>query len=257
MVKLMNSKFSMYMITHKNVDFIPSGRTPLFVGKGNNEHNWLRDNLDDNIAQKNPNYCELTAFYYLWKNDKTDDYISIEHYRRFFKEWYNPTLISKEKMLDYLKEYDIVTTQYYNFGETVEEYYKEHHIGDDMVKVKEVIEDKYPEYLSAFNIVMNNGYSAACNMIATSKRNFDAYCKWLFDILFSIESKIDIENRDAYQKRVFGFLSERLQNVWIIQNRLTVKSLPIYLVQDSKISSLISTAKLELKNHRGVPKEWY
>ncbi len=253
----MNSKFSMYMITHKNVDFIPSGRIPLFVGRGNNEHNWLRDNIGDNIAEKNPNYCELTAFYYLWKNDRTDDYVSIEHYRRFFKEWYKPTIIAKRKILNYLKDYDVVTTQYYNFGESVEEYYRDHHIDDDMIKVKEVIEKKYPEYLPAFNIVMNNRYSAACNMIATSKEKFDAYCKWLFDILFSIEDEINMEDRDAYQKRVFGFLSERLQNVWIIQNKLTVKSLPVYLVQDSKTSSLIATAKLELKNRKDVPKEWY
>ncbi|MBT9033006.1 hypothetical protein BTI99_04450 [Lactobacillus delbrueckii subsp. bulgaricus] len=253
----MNSNFSMYMITHKDVDFVPNGRIPLFVGNGENKHNWLRDNLGDNIASKNPNYCELTALYYLWKNDKTDDYLSIEHYRRFFKEPYRPTVISKDKILTYLQKYDIVTTQYYNFGETINEYYSHHHIEDDMVKVEKVIEKKYPEYIPALNTVLTNNFSAACNMIATSKEKFDEYCKWLFDILFSVESEIDIINRDDYQKRVFGFLSERLQNVWIIQNELTIKALPLYMKQESKVRTLIDNTKLELHNDKATPKEWF
>ena len=56
---------------------------------------------------------------------------------------------------------------------------------------------------------------------------FDEYCSWLFDILFDLEQHINIENLNDYQKRLYGFLSERLLNIWIRYNKLNVKNLPV------------------------------
>ena len=66
---------TMYMVTHKSVDFVPEDRTPIFVGKGNNSDNYISDNTGENISDKNSNYCELTALYWIWKNDKKSEYI--------------------------------------------------------------------------------------------------------------------------------------------------------------------------------------
>lgn len=43
--------------------------------------------------------------------------------------------------------------------------------------------------------------------------------QWLFDILFTLEKRIDLSEYDDYNKRVFGFLSERLFTVWPDYNR--------------------------------------
>ena len=40
------------------------------------------DNNGDNISAKNPQYCELTAQYWAWKN-VTCDYYGFFHYRRY------------------------------------------------------------------------------------------------------------------------------------------------------------------------------
>ena len=61
MRRILMNKLTMYVVTHKEIGDIPSGRTPIFVGNGKNLNNYLRDITGDNISEKNKNFCELTA----------------------------------------------------------------------------------------------------------------------------------------------------------------------------------------------------
>jgi hypothetical protein len=56
---------------------------------------------------------------------------------------------------------------------------------------------------------------------------FDAYCAWLFDILFELEKRLDISTYSDYDKRVFGFVSERLLDVYLITEGVAYKTLPM------------------------------
>ena len=63
------------------------------------------------------------------------------------------------------------------------------------------------------------------------KKFFDEYCKWLFSILFELEKRIDISNYNQYEARVFGFIAERLLNVWFEKQQLKVKEMSVVFLE--------------------------
>lgn len=78
-----------------------------------------------------------------------------------------------------------------------------------------IIRRDYPGQVEASERVMNRTWLYLFNMFVMSKQNFDAYCEWLFAILEEIESRIDTSHWSAYEKRMPGFLNERLFNIWL------------------------------------------
>jgi hypothetical protein len=60
---------------------------------------------------------------------------------------------------------------------------------------------------------------------------FDRYCQWLFDILFQVEAQVDISAYSAYDRRVFGFLSERLLDVYLEANGIPYQELPVMFME--------------------------
>ncbi|HFI0659750.1 TPA: DUF4422 domain-containing protein, partial [Streptococcus suis] len=78
------------------------------------------------------------------------------------------------------------------------------------------------------------------NMLISNREIFDNYSKWLFDILFELEKNVDLSKYDNYNKRMIGFVSERLINVWVHKNQLSVKELPVVFTEsDLKIKKLL------------------
>ena len=92
--------------------------------------------------------------------------------------------------------------------------YKSVHYIKDLDNCGKVIKDKYPEYYESFEQLKKIRKLSPCNMIITSKEIYDDYTKWLFDILFEVEKITDMSGYSKYNQRVFGFLSERLLNVY-------------------------------------------
>lgn len=214
---------------------------PLHVGReGKPDLGYVGDNSGDNISSKNPNFCELTGLYWAWKNLQCD-YIGLCHYRRYFCIGsYGSDVDSKRKAIfqrsDYeklLKQYDIILPKKRNYYiETVRSQYEHAHNKRDLDAVERVIAERYPEYSEAFNKVMNRTSLHIYNMFAMKKVLFDEYCQWLFEILFELEKRIDISQYSQYEARVFGFLSERLFNVWLEYHRLKVYEVEVFNLED-------------------------
>ena len=238
------SKVTIYIISHKQVEF-PKNKIykTLQVGRKENFGD-LRDNTGENISEKNPNYCELTAAYWIWKNDKSD-ITGLTHYRRYFFKTKNnnsiKNILDKEDIENILKTYDIILPEKERIIKyTVKGAYKKFHHIEDFNKCRDIIEEKYPEYLEAFDEIANGRKLYLYNMFISRKEIFDEYYKWLFDILFELEKRVDISNYSDYDKRIFGFLSERLLSVWLQKNnQLKMKEMPVYNVEEKILPQVV------------------
>lgn len=225
----------MYVVTHKKSDFIPKKREFIGVGGKKIENVCIYDNTLFNISDKNPYYCELTALYWIWKNEKIDGFVSFEHYRRFFcskSSVFKFKPISEKYIEKKLKKYDIIVSNKFKFKTTIYEYYKKNHIISDLDQCRSIIANFYPEYLKSFDEVMKSKQTFMCNMFVMSKKLLDEYCEWLFGIFDKLEKHISLDGRDNYQKRVYGFLSERLFNVWVNYNKFKYTCCPIFMPTD-------------------------
>lgn len=231
-----------FVATHKKFN-LPEGINkniylPIQVGTSNDDLGYLREDNLDNISHKNSNFCELTILYYIWKNIDAD-IVGLVHYRRYlykkekFKRigflyipWKSTyRLFSKDDIENILSKYDIIIPKanYLQEDKNIRlQYGRTHHI-EDWDITREVIKEIYPDYLDSFDNIANGNFFYGCNMFISKKTTITPYFKWLFDILFEVEKRVDISNYSDYQKRIFGFLSERLFTVWIIHHKNNLK----------------------------------
>lgn len=249
--------------THKKVEIPETNYHKLIqVGsEGKEDLGYIKDNSGDHISNKNPNYCELTALYWAWKNFEECDYLGLTHYRRFFispkikynlkflfkiflnnlrfsihkkpysthsavafnKEAFSKELLKTEKQIEKdIKKYDVILPRRAHFSINIKSQYCYNHVKEDINILEEVVTELYPEYKKSFRDVMRSNNVCLYNMFIANKEFYENYCKWLFDILFEVEKRVKV-SQYPYQQRVFGFMSERLLNIYIKHNNLKTK----------------------------------
>ena len=217
----------------------------------------LCGNACDNISAKNRSYCELTALYWAWKNLKKlypdVKFVGLNHYRRFFNfdeplahDWNRKAVsdvvdykINYKKMCALLNNgYGIMAKKkVYPYSLAVD--YSVAHVSDDLRTLGKIIKEKHAEYYPSFIkfFYCNNRFSHF-NMFIWKYEDFDRYCAWLFDILFEAEKQIDISNYSPVQSRIWGYMAERLLNVYVEKNKMKTKHLPVNVYNDTRESSL-------------------
>lgn len=229
------NKTQIYVISHSLDDIknIKSNDiyTPLFVGcNGNDNHGYCSDDTGENISSKNNTYCELTGLYWMWKNSKAD-IIGLVHYRRYFAKRKYGKRLEKEDLEKIFKNYDIIlpkrTTSLFN---NVYEDYAHWNYAKDLDLCKEVITEQCPEYIDSFDKVMKGNSLYYYNMFIAPKEIISKYCQWVFPILEEVEKRVDMTGYDDYQKRIYGFLTERLFDVWIDKENLKVKECELKVI---------------------------
>ena len=211
---------------------------PLLVGAERNNIDWKgkKDNTRDNISGKNPHYCELTGLYWAWKNLDAD-YIGLVHYRRHFADgrWWkkkDERIITKPEVSSLLQDADILLPKprHYWIETNFSQYVHAHH-QEDLDLTRQIIRDRYPQYLRAFDRTMQKRSGHRFNMMIMKKELLDQYCSWLFDVLTDLEGKLDISAYSKNDQRVFGFVGERLLDVWIETNGYRYINIPYVFLE--------------------------
>ena len=227
------------------------------------------DNEGDNISDKNPHFCELTCHYWAWKNIKNVDIVGLNHYRRYFdftRKW--PVFSADKHFIhteDFLKQayqfpdletllqkYDIILPIARHWRVSNTQQYADYHIAKDWEMLRQIIKERHPKYIPAFEKTMDHSNkSVGYNMFITHWNHFDAYSKWLFDILFEVERRVPpIE--DSIQSRIYGYMSERLINVFCEHHKMRIKHIPLIMPLDEydnkqNINNFIATFR-RIKN---------
>jgi len=196
------------------------------------------DNEGDNISNKNSSYCELTGIYEIYKNYEYD-VLGLVHYRRYFakssfcfkKSFKN--IIDSKTIDKLLSKYDIILPKKRHYY--IESNYKHYinaHKKEPMDILDKLIKEEYPNYYPAYQKFMYKKTSGHYfNMFIAKKEIINPYLDWMFEILEKIESKIDISTYTGQDLRVFGYISERLLNVYVIKNNLKVKKQKYFFME--------------------------
>ena len=248
----MNRNVKIYVATHKKYKYLNSITDPIYIpihaGKAIYDPNMdfstgylpeLGDDTGDNISSKNPNYCELSVMYWIWKNDDSDpdDIVGLNHYRRYFSEpWNIMKPLSKETIIDLLSKNHFIVdgagteiNDICTYDKSVYKGYDQCHIISDLDNSLEAIQKMFPSlYFRIKQELIHSSAMDLCNLIVAKKRHFDRYCSFLFPVLAYVESKIDFNDgiHDGYNARVFGFLGERLFRPWIMATGFKAVGVP-------------------------------
>ena len=243
------SNIKIFICAHKEV---PLPQHPYFLpiqaGAALHEpiSGYQPDNEGENISAKNPNFCELTCHYWAWKNLKNVDIIGLNHYRRYFdfqRRWpqfsADKHFISTDAFLNQkyifpdldklLQKYDIILPIARHWRVSNTQQYGDYHIAKDWEMLRQIIKERSPQYIPAFEKTMDHSNkSVGYNMFITHWKHFDAYSEWLFDILFEVERRVPPID-DPIQSRIYGYMSERLINVFCEHQHLRIKYIPLIM----------------------------
>lgn len=184
---------------------------------------YQKDNVGENISEKNNSYSELTGLYWAWKNLDAD-YIGLAHYRRHFgskkrtgKErlaW----VVKYTELAPLLGKYRVILPKKRHYYiETLYSHYEHTHYSNQLDATRRVIKKLYPDYLATYDQVLKQRSGYMFNMMIMQKDLLNKYCSWLFDILFELEKEMGEAELSPFQQRFYGRVSEIIFNVWLQQ----------------------------------------
>lgn len=201
----------------------------------------LKDNFGDNISVENQNFVELTALYHIWKNYSPSEnpYFGLCHYRRYLSKhfsWHKLYSVyyfkASNDIFDKIlsKKVENIISEKLKNGYiilpmpkkiirlkkwSVKQEYQKVHDKEGWEAMENAVKKLFPAYFPALEKFGSGNKISLYNIMIASWEFWDGYLSWLFPILFEVKKNYTIST-DTSERRVFGFLSERLLNTYVL-----------------------------------------
>lgn len=166
----------------------------------------LTDNTGENISDKNKQYCELSATYWIWKN--TDhEWTGIEHYRRH--------LLIKPEMFGGGVD-AILPLPYLCYPNTLAQF-RRFVSGNVQQALFRALKALHPNEYERYQEILHGSYQYTYNLLCARKDVFHDYCKWFFEITEYMESMAG-EVPEIKSTRALSYVAEVLTNLYFMDN---------------------------------------
>ncbi|MBP3657257.1 MAG: DUF4422 domain-containing protein [Clostridia bacterium] len=250
--------------THKRYDMPQDGvYLPVQAGAlGKAPLPYQSDAQGEHISGRNDLYCELTALYWAWKNLPAGA-LGLAHYRRYFgtkrpcAPWAKPRarIAGGEELAALLERTPVILPRRRDYViENRKNQYIRAHGREGYDALRETIAERAPAYLPAFDASMRRTAGHCFNMFIMRRDLADAYCTWMFDILFAAEERMRRDCPQAVTPRLMGFLSERLMDCYIETNGYAYAELPVVHMEGQnwpKKAAAFLARKFGLRGRKG------
>lgn len=196
---------------------------------------FVGDDTGDSISDRNAQYCELTALYWLWKNCASD-YKGLVHYRRHLASR-DPERRRADSPLDRVATGGelvgllsgagaVLPRRRSYYIETMRSHWDHTQPPEQLAEAERVVADLEPAYSPALSCVLSARGAHMFNMMVMRAELFDAYCAWIFPVLEELTRRLDPASYPPFQARYPGRISELLLDAWLDLNGIGYAELP-------------------------------
>ena len=173
------------------------------------------DDDGDNISERNCNYSELTASYWVWKHSK-NDYVGLFHYRRILDVNDRDIVAMKDNKIDAVLPLPIINSP------DINEHHKRWIKEGDWQTACDAIKSMAPQYYEAMQTIFSDKYFYNFNMLIARRDVFNDYCAWIFPILdriYETSMPKGVDRADRY----IGYIGENLTSLYFMYHQQDLK----------------------------------
>lgn len=230
----MTRKLSIYVVAHKPFEILGSKvLVPIHVGRADSHFKTemadiIGDDTGENISEKNPQYCEMTAHFWIWKNVKGTEFVGVCHYRRYFG-----VDITEDTVEGLMAGYDVMMVEPSWYMDSVYSYFAKFMGAENMTILWMVMKKICPEYVETLEKVCDGIKFYPFNMLLCRKSLFDEYAEWIFSVLGECERCVKPAPY-TNARRALAYMAELLTGVYFLHREMRIKTVPYYKVDEGE-----------------------
>ena len=230
---------------------------------------WIKDNEGINISDKNKNFGTLTSHYWLWKNQlkkhSEDDWIGINHYRRFWIKKNNQNEINLHNLSDNIlrkitqdEQFDVLLPKKFFFPKKLKysklikkgfrnyiknpkmlfgQYFYSINLHFDLFHIHGILEEsskflEEEEREDFINYIKKSNSFYPLEIFISKKKIINKLYEKTFEWIFKCEEEFSHLNLEGYGKeRLYDFLAERYFSFYL-KKYTKIKTWPFILLEE-------------------------